>query len=314
MNIVVETLFGSHLYGLDTPNSDKDYKGIVLPTAREILLGKSNYHIDRSSNTSASKNTKDDIDRSYYSLSYFIDLACKGETVAVDMLHGSTDKLTHDSAIWQFLVANRSRFYTKSMKSYIGYVRKQAAKYGIKGSRVGELEKLIAFLEIHPMDTVVGNIIFPESEFGKWVDYKENYYYEFAGSKFQDNLKISYMLDTLKKIYANYGERSKQAKENLGVDWKAVSHCLRAGYQARDIFTKGYFKYPLDETEFLLKVKAGQLDFLTEVEPEIERITKEALALSDASNLPVAVDREFWNNFIASVHRGIVINDRHMGC
>jgi hypothetical protein len=310
--IVVETLFGSHLYGLDTPTSDKDYKGIILPTADEILLGKSNYHIDKSSNNSSSKNTKDDIDRSFYSLSYFVDLACKGETVALDMLHGSASMLTHTSTEWDFLVANRHRFYTKSMKSYIGYVRKQAAKYGIKGSRVGELEKIINFLEAFNSDIVVGVLNFPESEFGKWIEYKGNNYYEFAGSKFQDNLKISYMLDTLKKIYANYGERSKLAKENLGVDWKAVSHCLRAGYQARDIFTKGSFEYPLNETEFLLKVKSGQLDFLSEVEPEIDRITKESLALSDASDLPVDVDRKFWNQFIVNVHKGIVVNEQHI--
>lgn len=307
--IVVETLFGSHLYGLDTPNSDKDYKGIVLPTAKQILLGKSNFHLDRSSNSSNTKNTKDDVDRSYYSLSYFIDLACKGETVALDMLHGSLAMCTHTSDAWEYLVANKHRFYTKSMKSYIGYVRKQASKYGIKGSRVGELEKIIAFLEQFSGDVVVGSLDFPESEFGKWIEYKGNNYYEFAGSKFQDNLRISYMLDTLSKIYKNYGERSKLAKDNLGVDWKAVSHCLRAGYQAKDIFTKGYFEYPLTETDFLLKVKSGQLDFLSEVEPEIDRITKEVLALSDASNLPEEADRLFWDQFIIDVHSEIVIDE-----
>lgn len=309
MNIVVETLFGSHLYGLDTPNSDKDYKGIVLPTTSQILLGKSNFHVDKSTGLVNGKNTKDDIDRTFYSLSYFIDLASKGETVALDMLHGSPDKLIQSSPIWDFLVANRRKFYTKSMKSYIGYVRKQAAKYGIKGTRISELEKVITFLETFPSDVPVGALNFPDNEFGKWVDYKGNNYYEFAGSKFQDNLKIHYMLDTLKKIYANYGERSKLAKENLGVDWKAVSHCLRAGYQARDIFTKGYFEYPLDETKFLMDVKSGKLDFVSEVEPEIDKITKEALALSDASTLPDEVDRKFWSNYIESIHKDIVINE-----
>lgn len=306
MNIIVETLFGSHLYDLNTPNSDKDYKGIVLPTASEILLGKASYHVDKSTGDHLVKNTKDDIDRTFYSLSYFIDLACKGETVALDMLHGGADKRIVTSEIWDFLVSNRHRFYTKSMKSYIGYVRKQAAKYGIKGSRIGELERLIDYLKKHDGDMLVGMMSLPLCDFGKWIKYKDNVYYEFAGSKFQDNLKIKYMLDTLEKIYANYGERSKLAKENLGVDWKAVSHCLRAGYQARDIFTKGYFEYPLDETAFLLKVKAGELDFLTEVEPEIEKITKEVLVLSDESTLPQNVDRDFWNRYIETIHLDII--------
>jgi hypothetical protein len=306
--IIVETLFGSHLYGLDTPSSDMDFKGIVLPTYDEILLGKASYHIDKSSNKSNGKNTKDDIDRTFYSLQYFIELACKGETVALDMLHGSPDKCTANSEIWEFLVANRHKFYTKSMKSYIGYVRKQAAKYGIKGSRVGALENVIRYLKNHDPDILVGMISFPSCDFGKWIQYKDNTYYEFAGSKFQDTLRVSYMLDTLEKIYANYGERSKLAKENQGIDWKAVSHCLRAGYQAKDIFTKGYFNYPLAETEYLKKVKAGELNFITEVEPEIERITKEVLRLSDESNLPENVDRTFWDDFIKDIHGKIVVN------
>lgn len=30
MILLFKTKFGSHLYGLDTPNSDTDYKGVVI--------------------------------------------------------------------------------------------------------------------------------------------------------------------------------------------------------------------------------------------------------------------------------------------
>lgn len=39
MNKILEMKFGSHLYGTNTENSDMDFKGIYLPTAREIVLG-----------------------------------------------------------------------------------------------------------------------------------------------------------------------------------------------------------------------------------------------------------------------------------
>lgn len=35
---VVYMTFGSHLYGLDTPMSDKDYKGVCLPDTKSLLL------------------------------------------------------------------------------------------------------------------------------------------------------------------------------------------------------------------------------------------------------------------------------------
>jgi hypothetical protein len=300
MKILAETLFGSHLYGLATESSDKDYKGVILPTSREILLGNCSYHVDKSTSNQNTKNISSDIDRSYYTLSYFINLALKGETVAIDMLHGDPSFLIHTSDVWEFVVENKHRFFTKSMKSYVGYCRKQAARYGVKGSRVGELEKIIGFLE--NQTGVVGELEFPDTEFGRWVDYKGNRYYEFAGSKFQDNLKIGYMLDTLNKIYGNYGERSKLAKENLGVDWKAISHGIRAGYQARDIFLKGGFEYPLKETNFLMDVKAGKLDFVTEVEPEFNRISAEVMLLSEVSEYPEVADRGFWDDFLVEVH------------
>lgn len=307
MTIVYESVFGSHLYGLSTPTSDKDFKGIVVPSKREILLGKTCYHLDKSTGTKHAKNSSTDVDRTFYSLQYFVNLACSGETVALDMLHADKTNYVVTGPIWKFLVDNRHRFYTKSMKSYIGYVRKQAAKYGIKGSRVGDLETIINFLKQHPADTLVGKLTFPTSEFGKWVVYKDNTYYEFAGSKFQDNLKIKYMLETLEKIYSNYGDRSKQAKTNEGIDWKALSHALRAGYQAKDIFKNGSFSYPLAETDFLLKVKTGQLDFITEVEPELDRIVKEVTQLSDLSNFSESVDTEFWDDYVAEQHLNIII-------
>jgi len=307
MNIVCEMLFGSHLYGLDTPNSDKDYKGIILPSKNEILLGKSNYHVDRSSNSSSSKNTKDDIDRSFYTLSYFIDMACKGDSTPIDMIHGSSDKVLHDSDIWQFIVANRTRFYTKSMKSYVGYCKKQAAKYGIKGSRLGELERALTILNKYSNNDVINDVQIEESDIVRWIDYKDNRYLEICGSKFQDNLRISYAKDTLSKIFDRYGERTKLAKLNQSVDWKSLSHACRVGYQTYHILNDNGFEYPLAESNYILDIKLGKLPFL-EVEQTLTQLVNDIEQLSMKSNYPIEVDRTFWDNFICQVYADIVVN------
>jgi hypothetical protein len=301
MNIINEMLFGSHLYGLDTPNSDKDYKGIVLPSKNQLLLGKTSFHVDHSTNNNASRNTKDDVDKTYYSLQYFVDLACQGETVALDMLHAPDDKVIVNSDIWKFLVDNRHRFYTKSMKAYIGYVRKQAAKYGAKGSRLAEIERVLNIANTANDNQTVGELTVTESDVVKWVVYKDNYYLEVCGSKYQDNLKIPFLKRDLQKHFDKYGERTKLAKLNEGIDWKALSHALRAGYQARDIFTKGYFEYPLTESSILMDVKQGKLDFNV-VEPLLSQLVDEVTILANQSNYPDKVDREFWDDFIIESH------------
>jgi hypothetical protein len=192
------------------------------------------------------------------------------------------------------------------MKSYIGYCRKQAAKYSIKGTKVTELEKILEFLNGYPVNTLVGELEFPETEFGKWIEFKGNQYYEFAGSKYQDNLRISFMIDTLQKILDRYGKRSRQAQTNIDVDWKGILCSLRASLCARDIYKDGDFSYPLKETDWLMKVRRGELDFLTEVEPELDRIIKEVYVLSEKSTLPEKVDHKFWDDFVAEVHLNIV--------
>jgi len=80
---IVETAFGSHLYGTDTPASDRDWKGVHLPPARDILLQR----IERtvSSKTKAdmtAKNTAADTDRESWALHQFFRLVSEGQTVA----------------------------------------------------------------------------------------------------------------------------------------------------------------------------------------------------------------------------------------
>ena len=298
-------VFGSHLYGLDTPNSDKDYKGIILPSKKQLLLGQTSFHVDESTNKNSTKNSKDDIDKTYYSLQYFVNLACCGDTTPIDMLACPDDKLIIKSDIWKFLVDNRSKFYTKNMKAYVGYVRKQAAKYGAKGSRIAEIERVLNIAKSAKHETLVGFLPIEESDVVKWIEYKGNKYLEVCGSKYQDNLLVSFLKRDLQNHLDKYGDRTRLAKENKNLDWKSLHHSLRAGFQARDIFTKGYFEYPLAETAILMEVKQGKIDFNI-VEPLLSSLVEEVTELANKSTYPEKVDKEFWDNFIIDSHMTIL--------
>jgi len=311
---VVKMVFGSHLYHLDNENSDMDYKGVVLPTAEEILLQRADFHISKSTGKDDSKNGADDIDEEYFSLARFLNLAAKGETVAIDMLHAGDDKVLESNSIWNMLVANRSMFYTKNMKAYIGYVRKQAAKYGVKGSRLAVLEDAISMAKNDNGGALcVGEIIhmLPIGEHSEIVTINnertgEQRFYEICGRKFQDTNLIPYFIDCLEKIYDGYGARAQAAKDNNGIDWKAISHALRAGYQAMYIYKDGDFTYPLPETKFLKDVKEGKLDYLSEVQPELESLVDYVMILADDSDYPDNVDMKKVEKLILDIHTDIV--------
>ena len=124
MNLIVKMVFGSHLYGTNTPDSDKDYKGVFMPTKEQIYLGKIPKSYHESSGNDHSKNTKEDTDTEIYSLHYFIKLACEGQTVALDMLHAWGDKVIQFTPLWAEIVGNRQKFYTKNMSAFVGYARR----------------------------------------------------------------------------------------------------------------------------------------------------------------------------------------------
>lgn len=296
--------FGSHLYGLNTPDSDMDYKGIYIPHQKDLYLNRVPNVIKTSTGDAHGKNTSEDIDVDLHSLTAFVKDACKGETYALDMLHMEGAE-AEDMAgeIWLQLKNNRTKFYSKNMKSLIGYARKQAAKYGIKGSRVEFLEQCLSYLSEFDSEkhlTVCWEHL-PEGEFANtYIEKSPNglRWWEVCGKKFSDTTPLYLVVDSLQKMYDGYGHRAQQAKENKGVDWKAVSHALRACYQMRAIFKYGDFEYPLIENRLLLQTKQGKLDFLTEVQPELEDAIAEVERLSETSNLPEHADVDFWEDWV----------------
>ncbi len=147
MQVIVKMVFGSHLYGTSTSESDMDYKGVFLPCKKDILLGRIPQSCHLSTGDDFSRNTSHDIDIEFYSLHYFIKLACQGQTVAMDMLHAPEVMILENSLIWQTIVKNRERFYSKNLKAFIRYARSQASKYGVKGSRMNAVNQFLALLK-----------------------------------------------------------------------------------------------------------------------------------------------------------------------
>lgn len=302
MNTIVKMLFGSHLYGTDTPESDVDYKGVFLPSREQVLLGRIPEVVSSSTKKGSGKNTSADVDIEMFSLHRFIDMACQGQTVAIDMLHAPESFWRDATWVWPEIVVNRSRFYTSNMSAFVQYARRQASKYGIKGSRLADAKRVYDVLgsysgvrvaDIWKLLPVGGHIHKYESE-KPWI-------YEVCGRKIQETVAISYARDIIGKFIRNYGERARQAECNEGVDWKAVSHALRAAYQVWQILVEGTITFPLDKAPYLKKVKAGELDYSTEVAPELDRMVTEIEELSEKSTLPKQVDREWWDRFVMDV-------------
>lgn len=302
MKIVAEMKFGSHLYGLNTPQSDTDWKVVFMPSFRDLVFGTK--HNIVSSTGGQAKNTKDDTDTEWISIQKFISDALSGQTYAIDMLHCTEPTISSD--LWDSIVANRKKFYTKNMKSYLGYCTHQAAKYGIKGSRLHSLKQAIDYLAdidgatIRLKDVEEFLYVDDHCRIVEHTNTKTNIiekYYSVLGKMYQFTNSADYVYNCLQLTYDNYGQRAKDAMNNDNVDWKAISHAFRAGYQLKHILVDGDFEYPLPESDFILKVKKGELTF-DEVSPLLSALVDEVTELSNKSDLPLEPDSEFFHDLI----------------
>lgn len=319
MKTIMKGYFGSHLYGTSTPESDVDFKEIYVPQARDILTGNVKEHMSKNTNNTSSKNTKDDVDHELYSLKYFFKLAADGETVALDMLHTPPELVVKSDLpdVWKYIQDNRSRFYTTNMKSYLGYVRKQASKYGVKGSRLAVLRQALkrsnewgqyfdngAVIRLSHMKNVL-----PVGEFASWVETEnektgKQTFYSLLDRKFQDTLTNKEFNAILVKLEENYGERARKAEANEGIDWKALSHACRGGLQLLEIYKTGDLVYPLQDAPFILDVKLGKhtfktvQEFLEDIVDQVEHAAEQAAK----NGMQQKVDMSFWDDFLEQVY------------
>ena len=308
---IVDMVFGSHLYGTSGPESDRDYKGIFLPSKKEIeiYLGKIPKSITTNTKRSNhSKNTSIDIDNEVYSLHHFIKLACEGQTVAIDMLYAPNNMIIYSSDIWKEIVKERSRFNTKNLKAFIGYARRQASKYGIKGSRLAAAKQVLDFCD-HSKDLTEDTklkyvwAILPIDEHIYKLD-ADQYgirFYQVCGRKIGDTCSMKQLRDIVYNFYLSYGERARLAEANSGIDWKAVSHAFRAAYQVKEILTTGEIVFPLKEAQFLREIKSGILSYANFVSPKLDELMTEVEDLAAKSNLPEKVNRKFWDDFLIRI-------------
>lgn len=295
--------FGSHLYGTNTESSDRDYKGVFMPAVNDILMGRIPRSITRSTRpVNATKNTSRDVEVEWFSLHQFVKLALEGQTTAIDMLHAGAESWHHATDEWLALHQRRHAFYTKNLRAFVGYARRQAAKYGIKGSRLATARNVLAFMEQVAADNEGNKVEYMRA----WIEHNDlqhvhvtDEHLEVCGRKLQWNARVSLYLDGMRRFVRNYGERAQQAESNQGIDWKAMSHALRAGYEVRAMLRDGDFRFPLPEVDIIKRVKAGAFTY-NEAASLLEQVMDECELLSESSTLPDHPNVRLWESWLVS--------------
>jgi hypothetical protein len=324
VDLIVEMRFGSHLYGTDTPQSDLDVKGVYLPDAHDILLQRVKETIETgTSKARGDKTAPGDVEREVYSLQRYLELLAEGQTIALDMLFAPDRVMTIvPTPLWREIQANAHRFISRRATSFVRYCRQQANKYGIKGSRVAAARKtfklLVAAEERHGSAAKLAQVAAELADLASSTEHVALLDLPAAGDpalRFLEvcNRKVSFAAsiktarEMARRLVDEYGQRALQAELNEGVDWKSLSHAVRVGREALELFETGRITFPLAYADQIRRIKLGEIAY-ARVATEIGHLLDAVEAAAAASSLPDAPDQAFIDELVARAYQGKIVD------
>lgn len=128
MKMLVKSLGGSTAFGLNTPESDTDYRGVFVNTDPAKILGLEKFeHVDK----------KETDDECYYEVRKFFELLKNGNTGALELLF--TDETIETSEAFEDIRKHRMSFVDtdKMFRCLLGYM--QGERRLANGERTGVL-------------------------------------------------------------------------------------------------------------------------------------------------------------------------------
>jgi len=289
-NCIFLFLTGSHLYGTNTPASDKDYEGVFIEDPDYVIGSKRIDEVDFSTKSSAKneRNTKDDIDCKFYSLRKFIELAKLNNPNKIEWFFVPERNInTIHAAYWYQITRAKDLFLSLKLKhSFTGYAFSQKSKLITKKQRLDALREFKDLLEtgINNGAKIIGDIfplisndfksdrIIPFLKLSpqKSVDENESECISVDNRNYNWGFDVKKILENITNEINRYGSRTANL-DTMAYDCKFASHIFRLYYEGLSLLKEGNIHYPLIENQFILDVKTGKYS-LDEVLAKAESI------------------------------------------
>ena len=286
-NIVVVSLHGSMLYGLEREGSDVDIKAVYMPTFKDLLMGESCKTVNK-------KCDDLDVEIEIKSLPSFLKSAKSCDTNCIDMLWTPDDMIIHNTTVWKDIRNYRQDLLSKNMKGLIGYIKTHTHKYSNKIQRFQEMNTLleeIDFVEdnVKLSDTTLPEIVdrnkFKYIRFVNQVSDNEQTYIEVCGKKYILSWECKLLKEALISELKRYGNRTKDG-DKKGLDTKSLSHALRVLCELKELVTTNNITFPLQNADFIKQVKTGEVKEEKTVIDMIDFMYEECIGLLEESDLP----------------------------
>jgi len=292
-NKILEIYVGSHLYGTNTPDSDIDLNGIFV-APKEFYLGlKTVNEVDLStvSKKENGRNDKDAVDRKFYELRKFINLAARNNPNIVEQLFVNNENIMYGNSLGYKLLENRYIFpYKGCYDSFIGYSISQKKKMIIKKDNMNDI--ILALEFFNGCDVPSRNYV---------VQYKKQIlnagfqnvkdtgqHIQIGDTTIQKNDTIKQAIRKLSDRRNKFSSRFDDFVSKSGYDTKFASHLIRLLLEGKELLETGSIEFPLKGKELILDIKSGKytLDNILDLSDDLEFEMEKALNESQLPDKP----------------------------
>ena len=313
--------FGSHLYGTARPDSDRDLKGVFIPGPRELLLQRAPETVREGSSDPNTPNTADDVDVEWLSLGKFLEMLSQGQANAVDLAFAPRDRhLFAPSPLWDEIAAAAPRLINRNIRALVGYCRKQANIYSLKGERLrgarAARDLIAAAIARHGVSDRLSVIEHDLRALAASEPYVEVADEPHAAGQLRPVLRVggrgALLSQSLQEAYASldrmvegYGARARAAEDAGAKDWKAMMHAVRIADEALELTRTGRVTLPRPDADRLLAIRRGELDWDALGEEIGDKL--KILETGDGENvLPAQPDHGFIEKTLLRAHRAVI--------
>lgn len=259
---------GSHLYGLNRPDSDEDYMGVFMPTSDDLLGLKKVEEVDNSTKDSSSnrRNTNEDVDDKSYSLHKFMHLLLQNNPNIVEVLFATRNNILIDSPEFEELRAHTDKLISfKVYYTFTGYAYSQKKKLTVKAERYGSLVEAVDEMEkMFTREALESTKSALTDEDARLLNVKLKYYKGQKGNteSFHKGMPLKTIYEKVVEERDNYGWRVKtDTFDTLGYDVKFGYHLIRILAEGYELLTTGRLSYPIsgEARDDILCVRAGEV-------------------------------------------------------
>lgn len=308
---------GSHLYGLNRPESDEDYMGVFMPTAQDLLGLHPVNEVDNSTKSSSKnqRNTSDDIDDKMYSLPKFLHLALQNNPNIVEIFFATKENTLTMSPEFQSLIDNVDKIISqKVFHTFTGYAFSQKKKLTVKSERYGSLVESVHDMEnkfsVEELNDTKRAITEEESSY---LNKTLKYYKGRDGNteSFHKGMPLKTIYEKLVYERDNYGWRVKtDTFDTLGYDVKFGYHLVRILAEGYELLKNGILSYPISGSvrDDILRVRNGEVELkeLLEMYDRYDKLCKEAY---DTTSLPKKPDMKWADKWLVDTLKRSIMEE-----